>query len=243
MQLLDFIFMKRKLVDDKDTIIQNLERSKVGDKPMWLVLFPEGTVISKEMRARSEAYALKHQMNDNLFTLLPRSTGLKLCTETLGNSVEWMYDLTIGYPGIQAGQIPEDTIRLKHIFTGRGPQQIHIHIRRYRISELPLHDDAAFTQWIMDRWVEKDKRMEEFYEQGRFTSFDHDDDDHATAGGGGGYSPLLGSGGAHTYDAPIRLQHSLKESLGLWLYLVPYIPVFYLSYSLVSYLLLLYHSY
>ncbi|KAI9308064.1 acyltransferase-domain-containing protein, partial [Cunninghamella echinulata] len=43
MQLLDFIFMKRKLINDKKTIIHNLERSKKGNWPMWLVLFPEGT--------------------------------------------------------------------------------------------------------------------------------------------------------------------------------------------------------
>lgn len=43
MQLFDFIFMKRKLLDDRNTIIKNLERSKKDDRPMWLVLFPEGT--------------------------------------------------------------------------------------------------------------------------------------------------------------------------------------------------------
>ncbi|ORZ25901.1 acyltransferase-domain-containing protein [Absidia repens] len=234
MQLFDFIFMKRRLADDKDTIIQNLERSKTGGKPMWLVLFPEGTVISKEMRTRSQAYAVKNGMNDNLYTLLPRSTGLKLCTATLENTVEWMYDLTIGYSGIQAGQIPEDALRLKHIFTGCGPQEIHVHIRRYHVSELALDDDAAFSKWVMDRWVEKDKRMEQFYEEGRFTSFDHNDNP-----GDGCASPLLGGG--HTYTVPIRLRHPLKESLDLWLYMVPYIPVLYLFYSLVSYLLILYN--
>ncbi|SAM01144.1 hypothetical protein [Absidia glauca] len=247
MQLFDFIFMKRKLLDDKNTIIKNLERSKKYDRPMWLVLFPEGTVISEEMRSRSLAYATKNMINDNLFTLLPRSTGLKICATTLGDSVEWMYDLTIGYPGIEPGQIPEDTLRLKQIFTGRGPQQIHVHIRRYHISELPLDDDAQFSQWIMDRWVEKDKRMEQFYEEGRFTSFDHgnnngelDDDDwlHDDT------SPLLDQrnlDGAHTYRVPIRLQHPFKESLGLWLYMIPYIPVLYLFYRLVYYLLVRYY--
>jgi 1-acyl-sn-glycerol-3-phosphate acyltransferase len=43
MQFFDFIFLKRKLAMDKDTIVSNLERSKRSDQPMWLVLFPEGT--------------------------------------------------------------------------------------------------------------------------------------------------------------------------------------------------------
>ncbi|KAI8098887.1 acyltransferase-domain-containing protein [Halteromyces radiatus] len=238
MQLFGFIFMKRRLIDDKDTIIQNLEKSKLTHQPMWLILFPEGTVISKEMRERSKAYALKNNMDDNLFTLLPRSTGLKLCTTTLGDSVEWIYDLTIGYPGIQPGEIPEDTLRLKQIFTGRGPQQIHIHMRRYRISELPLDDDVAFSKWIMDRWVEKDRRMEQFYEEGRFSSFDHHQDDDSWVHDG---SPLLGRSGAHTYRVPIRLDHPFKESFGLWLYMIPYIPVLYIIYRLATYLLARYY--
>ncbi|CAO3632226.1 unnamed protein product [Cunninghamella blakesleeana] len=231
MQLIDFIFMKRRLVDDKDNIIRNLERSKKGNWPMWLVLFPEGTVISKEMREKSQAFAQKNNMEDNLYTLLPRSTGLQLCANTLGDSVEWMYDLTIGYPGIEPGDIPEDTLRLKHIFTGKGPSKIHVHIRRYHISELPLQDDKAFSKWIMDRWVEKDKRMEQFYEEGRFTSFDHGELDEACWIND--ESPLMdhaGIDGGHTYRVPIKLRHPFRESLGLWLYMIPYVPVFYLFY-------------
>lgn len=47
MQFFDFIFLKRKLALDRDTIVSNLERSKKSDQPMWLVLFPEGTGIMK----------------------------------------------------------------------------------------------------------------------------------------------------------------------------------------------------
>lgn len=43
MRFFDFIFLKRKLALDHDTIVGNLERSKKSDQPMWLVLFPEGT--------------------------------------------------------------------------------------------------------------------------------------------------------------------------------------------------------
>lgn len=55
MQLLDFIFMKRKLINDKKTIIRNLERSKKGNWPMWLVLFPEGTGKKKKRREMKRA--------------------------------------------------------------------------------------------------------------------------------------------------------------------------------------------
>jgi 1-acyl-sn-glycerol-3-phosphate acyltransferase len=43
MKFFEFIFLKRRLEHDKDTVIKNLERAKKRDNPMWLVLFPEGT--------------------------------------------------------------------------------------------------------------------------------------------------------------------------------------------------------
>jgi hypothetical protein len=43
MRFFEFIFLKRKIEDDKDTIINNLKKSKELNRPMWLVLFPEGT--------------------------------------------------------------------------------------------------------------------------------------------------------------------------------------------------------
>ncbi|KAI8064732.1 acyltransferase-domain-containing protein [Gongronella butleri] len=236
MYLMDFIFMKRKLVNDKNTVIKNLKRSLHGNKPMWLLLFPEGTVICDDARERSKAFAAKNNMDDTLFTLLPRATGLKLCVETLGDSVEWVYDLTLGYPGILPGQIPEDTLRLKQIFTGKGPKDIHVHLRRYHRSELPLQDADMFSKWLLDRWVEKDKRMEQFYDEGRFTSFDHgdDSDDHAWINDG---SPLMGAmEGAHTIRMPIALHSPFREFFGLWIYMLPYVPLVYILYRAAYYL-------
>ncbi|KAG2205699.1 hypothetical protein INT47_008056 [Mucor saturninus] len=46
-----------KLALDHDTIVGNLERSKKSDQPMWLVLFPEGTVVSPCTRKRSKEFA------------------------------------------------------------------------------------------------------------------------------------------------------------------------------------------
>jgi 1-acyl-sn-glycerol-3-phosphate acyltransferase len=43
MKFFEFIFLKRRLEHDKDNITQNLETSKKRGRPMWLVLFPEGT--------------------------------------------------------------------------------------------------------------------------------------------------------------------------------------------------------
>lgn len=82
MKFFEFIFLKRRLENDKDNIIQNLETSKKRGRPMWLVLFPEGTgntyfkgpsfrpkyidgftliVISDDTRLKSKEFADKLQ--------------------------------------------------------------------------------------------------------------------------------------------------------------------------------------
>ncbi|ORX58186.1 hypothetical protein DM01DRAFT_1333851 [Hesseltinella vesiculosa] len=233
MCVMDFIFMKRRLIDDKDTVINNLKRSVRDQRPMWLLLFPEGTVICEEGRERSQNFAAKNNLDDNLYTLLPRSTGLKLCLDTLEESIEWMYDLTIGYPGIQPDEIPEDTLRLKQIFSGHGPRDIHLHLRRYHRSELPTDTDQ-FSKWLLNRWVEKDHRMEQFYEEGHFTSFDHGDDLDWMHDN----TPLISNmDGANTLTIPMALHHPVKEFLAIWIYMLPYVPLIYILYRLVSYLL------
>lgn len=218
MKFFEFIFLKRRLEHDKDNIIQNLETSKKRGRPMWLVLFPEGTVISDNTRLKSKEFAAKLLKDDFKFTLLPRTTGLLLCKDTLGDSVEWLYDLTIGYPGIEPGQNPEDVMTMKRIFCERnGPHKIHIFIRRYRIDSLPS-DTENFSRWLLETWAEKDKRLIYFNEHGKFAE--------ESDIGEGENERIYGNG--RTYKIPIALQHPLWECLGYWLYFIIYIPLVYL---------------
>ncbi|KAI9021006.1 acyltransferase-domain-containing protein [Phycomyces nitens] len=201
MQYFDFIFLKRKLADDKDTIQDNLMRSKEVNLPMWLLLFPEGTVISKKMRDRSEAYAKKNDLKDNQYTLLPRSTGLRLSTEALGDSVEWLYDMTIGYSGVGSNDIPEDVYTIQGIFFfGKYPKKVHVHIRRFAVKTIPKEEEA-YAKWVQDRWVEKDALMSHFYTHGIFPSQN-----------------------SQTAEIPIRLKNPIVELLQVYVCVLPYIP-------------------
>ena len=44
--------------------------------------------------------------------------------------------------------------------------------RRFKISEIPLHDSVAFEKWLRNRWIEKDKLIELYLRTGRFPA-DH----------------------------------------------------------------------
>ncbi|KAF7724649.1 hypothetical protein EC973_000821 [Apophysomyces ossiformis] len=208
MQFFDFVFLKRKLALDKENILNNLTRSKKSGNPLWLILFPEGTGCT---RKKSQEYAAKNNIKDNRFTLLPRSTGLRLCTLALDDSVEWLYDFTIGYSGIHADVNPEDVYTISKIFfLGQNPKKIHVHIRRYRVADIPK-DAEAFAQWVHQRWVEKDAFMSQFYKEGRFISPDNEQERMA-------YN-------SRTFEIPIKLNSSLLELAQPYVFLLSYIPL------------------
>jgi hypothetical protein len=91
--------------------------------------------------------------------------------KSLDDSVEWLYDLTIGYSGIKTGDYPENIYTMGNIFFfNKQPKEIHVHVRRFLVKDIPVHDESAFSQWVYQRWNEKDDMMAHFYKHGRFES-------------------------------------------------------------------------
>lgn len=156
--------------------------TKHSKDPMWLLLFPEGTVVSETTRAKSKKFSERMNMEDHRHILLPRATGLVHCLKLLRSTVPYLYDFTIGYEGIEA--IPEkapdqilDSAFPHEIYTLRGiylqqkyPRHIHIHIRRWATADLPVENEEEFSNWLYKRWEEKDALMDEFYRTGKFPS-------------------------------------------------------------------------
>lgn len=141
-----------------------------------------------------------------------------LCKETLGDSVEWLYDLTVGYPGIPIGENPEDVMTMQTIFCkGTGPKKIHIHIRRYRLDRIPA-DTENFTKWLLERWTEKDRRLVYFNQYGTFPE--------EFALGEGEDERLFENG--RTFKIPLALRHTLWECCGFYLYFLLYILLIYI---------------
>ncbi|ORX85634.1 hypothetical protein K493DRAFT_341740 [Basidiobolus meristosporus CBS 931.73] len=173
MQFFDFIFLRRNWSADQIHLAKHLAHLSEGAHPLWLILFPEGTVVSKDTRKRSAAFAEKEKLSNPKNVLLPRSTGMHFCCSQLRKSVDYVYDMTIGYEGLNQDQIPQIVYTLKSMyFQNKYPRQVHIHVRRYEMSAIPT-DEAEFTQWIRARWQEKDALMEDFYKHGRFPATEH----------------------------------------------------------------------
>jgi 1-acyl-sn-glycerol-3-phosphate acyltransferase len=182
MMFYGFIFMARKWAKDQDRLrhrLQKLNSQHSGPMsgthgaaqldPMWLLIFPEGTNLSANTRAQSRKFANKTGIQDMKHQLLPRSTGLQFCLQELQDTVPYLYDCTIGYEGIPAGEYGQDIFTLRSTyFQGRPPKSVNMHWRRFRIKDIPFSDSDAMHQWTLDRWREKDELIEAFMKTGKF---------------------------------------------------------------------------
>lgn len=110
MMLYGFIFLSRKWSTDKKRFQYRLKKLSTshsgplsgseGLDPMWLLIFPEGTNLSKNGRIASKKWADKNEIADLRHALLPRSTGLSFCLQELKATVDYMYDCTLAYEGV-----------------------------------------------------------------------------------------------------------------------------------------------
>ena len=104
MMFYGFIFMARNWAKDKLRLRHRLQKLKLKYSgildPMWLIIFPEGTNLSRNTCIRSAAYADKQGLVNTRHLVLPRSTGLLYCLQELRGTVEWVYDVTIAYEGV-----------------------------------------------------------------------------------------------------------------------------------------------
>lgn len=79
----------------------------------------------------------------------------------LNHCLEYILDITIGYPNGKPLDLPNIVHGL------RNPCQTYLFYRLYRSSEVP-RDSESLTQWLYDRFIEKEKLLEEFYRTGMF---------------------------------------------------------------------------
>ncbi|KAI9679086.1 MAG: hypothetical protein M1829_001756 [Trizodia sp. TS-e1964] len=185
-----FIFLARNWVKDEPRFRHRLRKLSTPAahspslKPMWLLIFPEGTNMSSNGRAASAKWAEKQSMPDLHHSLLPRSTGLLYCLKELRETVGWLYDCTVAYEGIPRGEYGQDIFTLRSTyFQGRPPKSVNMYWRRFAISSIPLDDIKAFEQWLLARWREKDELLEMYVQNGRFPA---DDGIDASSGDGDG---------------------------------------------------------
>lgn len=123
MQFYNFIFLARSWASDRVHLAKSLSwlgaRAEKQDIPLTFILYPEGTLVSKDTRPISKKYADKlgivslpfpsscraltnnATQADMQHMLLPRSTGLHHSLRSLAPRIPSlkMIDITMAYPG------------------------------------------------------------------------------------------------------------------------------------------------
>ncbi|KAL8096988.1 putative 1-acyl-sn-glycerol-3-phosphate acyltransferase 5 [Apium graveolens] len=157
--IMEFISVERKWEVDELPMRQMLSTFKNRRDPLWLAVFPEGTDFTEQKCIRSQKYASEKGLPIMKNVLLPKSKGFCACLEELRDSMDAVYDITIGYKY----RCPTF---LDNAF-GVDPSEVHMHVRRIPLNDIPASEDEA-SSWLIDAFHLKDQLLSDFYSRGHF---------------------------------------------------------------------------
>ena len=162
MQYACHIFVTRRWEDDEKEFKKKLFYYNAVDLPVQLLLFPEGGDLTSRSKAKSDSYADTNGLQRYEYCLHPRARGFLYIMEALRSGrLDAVYDVTVGYP---------DALAKTEADFARGdciPREIHYNVQHYKAEDLPT-DEQELTQWLSDRWKEKEKTLELFYTHKQF---------------------------------------------------------------------------
>jgi len=190
MYMLNCIFLKRNWANDKKDVLALFDKFKRNDIPMFLVSYVEGTRITPEKLARSQAFAEKRGLYVPQATMVPRTKGFCATIQGLGNHLDAVYDVTIGYQG--------DTIPSMLDCFLRKVKHVDIHVKRFAIADLPQTDEDL-SAWLIQRYVEKDQMMVQYQDTGQFPGEEH-------------FGPINAWHYLRAEDSPVRLQDRASKA-------------------------------
>ena len=149
---LDCLFVKRNWDRDQGMITATFQTYLREQIPLWLVTFPEGTRITPKKLELAQTFAATNGHPRPERVLIPRTRGFTASVLGLGHHLQAVYDVTIAYPG------PAPS--MWGLFK-QWKSSFHIHVRRYPLGVLP-RDREGLSAWIVDRFQEKDQRLQSF---------------------------------------------------------------------------------
>ncbi|XP_050435656.1 lysocardiolipin acyltransferase 1-like isoform X2 [Adelges cooleyi] len=156
MQMSGFLYIRRRWDHDQSSMADQLEYFKNVNDTNQILLFPEGTDLSRGNVERSDKYAEQNGFPKYAHVLHPKTTGFVFLTDIMkkNKQIDAVYDLTIGYPD----SIPQNEL---DALCGVFPRNVHFHIKRYGVSELPKSAEGLKI-WLMDVWRQKETRLADF---------------------------------------------------------------------------------
>ncbi|XP_017878184.1 lysocardiolipin acyltransferase 1-like isoform X2 [Ceratina calcarata] len=81
MQMNGFLYITRRWEVDRDRLSRTLDYLVALGRRSQLLIFPEGTDLTKTSKEKSDKYAVQHVLPQYTFTLHPKTTGFSYLTE------------------------------------------------------------------------------------------------------------------------------------------------------------------
>ncbi|KAG2458661.1 acyl-CoA:lysophosphatidylglycerol acyltransferase 1, partial [Polypterus senegalus] len=178
----DFFIRQGKAHRDQQLVLlkDHLDKYYHSRDRKWIVLFPEGGFLRKR-RETSQLYSKKNNLPFLTHVTLPRIGATQVILKTLcpqqengsfaggeemraaskPKGLQWVIDVTIAYSRARPMDIQT------WILAYRSPTVTHVHYRIYPIKDVPLETEPL-TNWLYQRFVEKEALLAHFYETGAF---------------------------------------------------------------------------
>uniref|UniRef100_A0A914DS41 Phospholipid/glycerol acyltransferase domain-containing protein n=1 Tax=Acrobeloides nanus TaxID=290746 RepID=A0A914DS41_9BILA len=159
-----FTFLNRNHEKDLKNLEIMLKYYKDSRGIYQILLFPEGTDRGTRAVQISHEFADKHGLPRYHYVLHPRITGFNLILNNMrkNNYINYVYDVTVGYPG----RIISSEMEL--IKKGLMPNSVHFDVKKYEIKDIVEHNDNRVdidaSKWLLDLWKNKEERLRKFYE-------------------------------------------------------------------------------
>uniref|UniRef100_A0A1I8AQQ2 PlsC domain-containing protein n=1 Tax=Steinernema glaseri TaxID=37863 RepID=A0A1I8AQQ2_9BILA len=167
-----YIYVRRFGKYRKEPVERQLNYLGSMGEPFWLALFPEGTRFTKK---RPDAIKKSDEICERIGVpklnnvLVPRPGAFFNAFEGLmkNGALEAVYDVTIGYGQTrQEGRHGRAPNMFEFVCGNPTYQNVHVHVRRFTSSEIPA-DAEHQKQWLVQRYQEKDKMLDEYYSKGQ----------------------------------------------------------------------------
>lgn len=161
MQSFMFLFLARDKGVDLQHMSDMLSYHTSNGLPLSLILFPEGTDLSRENMVKSDAFAAQNSLPRYKYVLHPKVVGWARSIALLRGNCPAVYDVTIAYHDYVEGERPNEM----SILSGRLPRSVHMHVQRH---PMPLLPDAPgqVEDWLKSCFARKEKRLQHFYTSG-----------------------------------------------------------------------------
>lgn len=177
MQCFRFLFLSRQSTESDCAMIASAARTYCAepnspDHGVSVLIFPEGTDLSKVHLEKSHDFCRKNSLPLWDFVLAPRALGLGTMLQAIGKeNLGEVLDITLGYEDYVMGERPSES----SCIMGRAPRAMHVALRRYRCGapadetnnnsgeyfQLP---DAIFSE-PLDQSTVADTKLSEFVRQ------------------------------------------------------------------------------